>query len=135
MAEAIMKHLLKEDHLDSKYEITSRATSSEESGNSIYPNAQQKLREKGILNFSHQSKVFIKEEYNKYDLIIGMEDKNIDSLLRITGSDPQKKIRKLIPNHNIADPWYTRNFELTYQEIEEGCKTLIEELEKKRRGA
>lgn len=134
MAEAIMKNLLKEYHLELQYEIESRATSNEEVNNPIYPNAQQKLREKGILDFTHYAQTFEKEDYDKFDLIIGMEDTNIYKLLDIVKSDPQKKIRKLIPNHNIADPWYTRDFEISFQEIKKGCEALIIELEKKRRG-
>ena len=60
-----------------------------------------------------------------------MDDSNIQSLIRIVGSDQNKKIRKLIPNHEIADPWYTRNFEVAYQEIQSGCELFLEELIKR----
>lgn len=131
MAEAIMKRLVQEQHLNSEFLIESRATSIEELGNPVYPPAQQKLREKGITDFMHESQVFHKEEYDLYDYIIGMDDSNIRNLIRIVGSDPNKKISKLIANHDIADPWYTRNFEVAYQEIEQGCKTLLEKLTKR----
>lgn len=131
MAEAIMKRLVREHHLESNFLIESRATSIEESGNSVYPLAQEKLREKGIIDFFHKSQGFDKEEYDFFDYIIGMDDSNIQSLIRIVGSDQNKKIRKLIPNHEIADPWYTRNFEVAYQEIQSGCELFLEELIKR----
>lgn len=131
MAEAIMKELLKELNLELNFQVDSRATSFEEIGNPIYPLAQDKLREKGILDFSHQAQVFKKEDYVNYDYIIGMEDSNIYDLMHIIGSDKDKKIFKLIDNHNIKDPWYTRDFETTYQEIEYGCKAFLMELIKR----
>jgi len=131
MAEAIMNQLLEESGLKSKFIIESRATSKEEEGNPIYPLAKEKLIEKGISNFSHYSQVFTKEKYEYYDYIIGMDDKNIHSLLQIVGNDWNKKIKKLHPNHNILDPWYTRDFETTYQEIEKGCRLLLEDLIKR----
>ncbi len=131
MAEAIMKRLIQNQSPDSQFLIDSRATSIEELGNPIYPPAQQKLREKGIHDFTHKSQVFCKEEYDYYDYIIGMDDSNIRDLIHIVGSDPKKKICKLIENHNIADPWYTRNFEVAYQEIEQGCKAFLEKIIKR----
>ena len=131
MAEAIMKRLLKEYYLDMNFQVDSKATSFEEIGNPVYPPAQEKLEEKGILNFSHQAQVFRKEDYDNYDYIIGMEDSNIYALMRIVGSDKEKKIRKLIDYHDIADPWYTRDFEVAYQEIEYGCQQFLQELIKR----
>lgn len=131
MAEAIMKEILKEYHLNKSFQVDSKATSFEEIGNPIYPLAQKKLKEKGIIGFSHQAQVFRKDDYNNYDYIIGMEDSNIDDLIWIVGSDKDKKIGKLIPKHNIKDPWYTRDFETAYQEIEYGCRQFLKELIKR----
>lgn len=131
MAEAIMKQLLKENNLEKSFQIDSMATSFEEAGNSVYPLAQDKLKEKGILNFTHQAKVFRKGNYDEYDYIVGMEDSNIYDLMRIVGGDKDHKIRKLIEQHNIKDPWYTRNFEVAYQEIKYGCQQFLKELIKR----
>lgn len=131
MAEAIMKKLLKEYHLEMNFQVDSKATSIEEIGNPVYPLAQKKLEEKGILNFSHQAHVFKKDDYDNYDYIIGMEGSNIYALMRIVSSDKEKKIRKLIDCHDIADPWYTRDFEVAYQEIEYGCQQFLQELIKR----
>jgi len=131
MAEAIMQRLLKDHHLEMNFQVDSRATSFEEIGNSVYPLAQKKLKEKGILDFHHQAQILKKEDYDYYDYIIGMEDSNIYDLMRIVGSDRDKKVRKLIENHDIKDPWYTRNFEIAYQEIEYGCQQLLESLIKR----
>ncbi len=131
MAEAIMKKLLKEQKLEMIFQVDSMATSFEEVGNPIYPPAREKLKERGILAFTHQAKVFKKENYDEYDYIIGMEESNIYNLIRIVDADQEHKIRKLLGHHDIKDPWYTRDFETTYQEIEYGCRQLLEELIKR----
>lgn len=131
MAEAIMKEIIKEKDLESLFLIDSKATSYEELGNPVYYLAKEKLEEKGINNFYHRSQVFEKKDYSKYDYIVAMDDNNVKSLLGIVNDDSKNKIRKLLPNHNIADPWYTGNFELTYQEIKKGCLLLLDEITEK----
>lgn len=133
MAEAIMKKLVFESEIKEEFVIDSKATSTEELGNPIYPLAKKKLEEKGILYFSHNAQVFRKEDYDFYDYIIVMEDSNIRNLLYIVGNDDSKKIRKLIPNYDIDDPWYTRNFEKAYNDIYNGCQKLLKELMKQKK--
>lgn len=128
MAEAIMKKMVSDMGLSKQFLIDSKATSNEELGNPVYPLAKRKLEEKGIYNFSHQSQVFQKEDYDFYDYVIVMEDSNIRNLLYIIHSDPLLKVRKLIPDYNIDDPWYTRDFETAYDDIYYGCQKLLEEL-------
>ena len=112
--------------------IASAATSGEESGNGMHYGAVRILKEKGIPNPGHRAIQMDRADYDKYDYIIGMEDSNIRSILRITGGDPYGKVYKLLDftsiGGNIADPWYTHDFETTYNDIYKGCKGLMEAL-------
>lgn len=128
MAEAIMKKMVSDMGISKQFLIDSKATSTEELGNPIYPLAKKKLEEKGIYNFSHQAQVFQNEDYDFYDYVIVMEDSNIRNLMYIIGNDSLLKIHKLIPDYNIDDPWYTRDFENTYNDICYGCSQLLEKI-------
>lgn len=128
MAEAIFKEMVHSRGFDSMFEIESKATSSEELGHPVYPQVDFLLKEKGIHNFTHRASLFRKEDYEKYDYLIGMEKGNLYHLKRIVGHDAMHKMRLLIPNYDIEDPYYTRDFVRSYEEIREGCENLLSEL-------
>lgn len=130
MAEYIMKKKLKDLNLENEYLIVSRATSYEEQGNDIYPPAKRKLTEENIPFSNHTATRLEKSDYEKYDYFICMEQRNITNTLRIFESDPSNKIFTLL-DKDIADPWYTGNFDDTYNDLDYGLDNLIKELEKK----
>ena len=130
MAEYVLKHKLKQNNLDNKIEVVSRATSYEEQGNDIYPPAKRKLTEENIPFSNHTATRLEKDDYNKYDYFICMEQRNITNALRIFESDPNNKIFTLL-DKDIADPWYTGNFDDTYNDLDYGLDNFIQELEKK----
>lgn len=131
MAEFVMKHLVSEGK--QSFEIASSATSFEEIGNDIHYGTKAKLKEHNI-PYSHRAAVrFTKDDYNYYDYIIVMDDRNINGLQRIIGEDKYGKIHKLkdfSTGGNVADPWYTGNFDQTYGDILEGCTAFLEYLER-----
>ena len=130
MAEYIMKKKLKDLNLENEYHIVSRATSYEEQGNDIYPPTKRKLTEENIPFSNHTATRLEKDDYNKYDYFICMEQRNITNALRIFESDPNNKIFTLL-DKDIADPWYTGNFDDTYNDLDYGLDNFIQELEKK----
>ena len=130
MAEYIMKKKLKDLNLDKEFLIVSRATSYEEQGNDIYPKAKRKLEEENIPYDNHSATRLEQDDYRKYDYFICMEERNITNSLRIFESDPNNKVIKLL-DKDIADPWYTGNFDTTYSELDKGLNKLIELLTKK----
>ncbi len=133
MAEMIFKDLIYKNNKRYKYSCVSRATSMEELGNSIYPPALRKLEEKGITIEKHVATQIKKDDYEKYDLIIVMEERNRRDLLRIFGEDNSNKIHLLLEYTNnlrtIDDPWYTGDFDTAYDLIYEGCVGLYNYLE------
>ena len=135
MAEFIMKDIVKKNNLGEKIFIVSRATSSEERGNGIYHLAKEKLKEKGIIFDNDKvSTCLEKDDLCKYDYIIGMETKNIINIEKILETKDEKIKRILDYSNNprdIADPWYTNNFEKTYNDIYEGCQFFLDFLMKK----
>ena len=130
MAEFMMKKKINDLNLSNEFLITSKATSYEEQGNDIYPPAKRKLQEKNIPVEYHCAKRLEKADYTKYDYFICMEQRNIQNALRIFEKDPNNKIFRLLSNKDIADPWYTDNFEETYTDIEEGLNKLIDKLKR-----
>jgi len=134
MAECILKDMVERRGLSGEFFIDSAATSTEELGNPIYPPARQKLREMGVPLTGHRARQMTRGDYQDYDLILGMESANIRNILRITGGDPEGKVRRLLDGtahpRDIADPWYTGNFDVTYDDLVEGCQALLENLEK-----
>lgn len=124
MAEFVMKKMAKESGLENEFEIASAATSTEEIGNDIYPPAKRCLTEYGI-PFSHRAaRQMTRADYEYYDMIFCMDKNNIRSLRYILGEGPWPKVRLLL-NHNVADPWYTGNFEATYRDVVEGCELIL----------
>ena len=133
MAEFIFKYMINKKGLSREFIIKSAATSFEEIGNDIHYGAKDKLIQKNIPFTKRKAIRITPEDYEKYDFIIGMEEANIRNIKRIVGEDIDKKISKLLDYSNnprdIADPWYTGNFEITYNDIVEGCKGFIKYLE------
>lgn len=132
MAECVLKDMVERRGLAGAFFIDSAATSDEELGNPIYPPARQKLREMGVPLTGHRARQMSRGDYQRFDLILGMERANIRGILRITGGDPEGKVRRLLDGtarpRDIADPWFTGNFDVTYDDILEGCRTLLAEL-------
>lgn len=135
MAEYVMKKLVSDAGLSDGYEISSAATSTEEIGNPVYPPARRKLAEHGITCGGHSARQMTRADYDRYDLLIGMDRENMDSMRRICGGDPTRKQHLLMDYTdrpgNVADPWYTTNFEKTWQDVLQGCTALLEYLENK----
>ena len=127
MAEYVMKYLVEQAQLTDQYMIASAATSTEEIGNPVYPPARRKLAEHGISCQGHAARQMTRADYQRYDLLIGMDSANLRNMTRIAGGDPEGKIRPLLYDKDVADPWYTGNFEATWQDVLRGCQALLEE--------
>lgn len=130
MAEWVMKTLVKEARVEHLFEIDSAATSREEIGNPIYPLAQRCLYAHGIRGARHEARQVTAADYDHYDRIILMDQNNLRNIRRIIPSDPEGKICLLMSlvgkDRDVADPWYTGDFEATYRDVLEGCKKLLE---------
>jgi protein-tyrosine phosphatase len=133
MAESVMTHLVKQKHLDHFFEIASAATSREEIGEPPHYGTVNKLRQVGIPVIPHRAVQMTKADYDKYDYLIGMDTANIRNMNRIVGSDPEGKIYKLLSfagsGSDVADPWYTGDFDATYRDVVAGCEGLIRYLQ------
>jgi len=131
MAEYVMKDIVKKEGLENEFEITSGAVSDEEWFNPIYPPAQRKLREKGVPFGHHSAHKISKTEFDAQDIVIVMDRSNLRWLTRIVG-DLQDKVHMMMEyagqSRDVADPWYTGDFEQTYQDVLAGCKGLLEQI-------
>ena len=130
MAEAVMRHLVKETGAARSYFIDSAATSREELGNPIYPPAKRALAAHGIPSGDHTARQMTRADYDGFDLLIGMDHRNLANMRRIAGSDPESKICLLLayagrPEDEVADPWYTGDFEATFRDVRAGCLGLL----------
>ena len=127
------KELVKEAGLENDFLIESAATSTEEIGNSVYPPARRKLAEHGISCQGKTARQMTCLDYNRYDLLIGMDSWNIRNMRNICGGDPDGKIKMLMDYTNrpgdVADPWYTGDFESTWRDVLEGCQALLASIE------
>ncbi len=134
MAEFIMKDLVKKAGLEREFVIDSRATSTEETGNPIHHGTMGIFRKYQIPCTGHRAQQMTKWDYDTYDYLIGMDQSNIRGMMRIAGGDPEKKIYKLMEftdsGRDVADPWYTGDFEATYRDVSEGCRAFLEKLMK-----
>ena len=136
-----MKSIVSERSLSDRFYIASAATSTEEIwngvGNPVYPPAKRELAKHGISCEGKRAVQITKADYGKYDYILGMEERNIRNILRIVGKDPEHKVKLLLDysDHprDIADPWYTGNFESTYRDVVEGCEGFLLYLEREGR--
>lgn len=132
MAEFLLKDMVKKEGLSDRFVIASTGTSREELGNPVHQGTLKKLAQDHISAAGKQAVQLTKEDYDKYDLILGMERVNVRNILRIIGSDPQEKVHRLLDfteqPRDIADPWYTGDFDIAYAEIKAGCAALLKHL-------
>ena len=132
MAEFVMKHLVSEAGRTDEFEIASAATSTEEIGNGVYPPARRKLAEHGISCAGKTARQLTRRDYDHYDLLIGMDRYNLRNMERICGGDPDHKIHLLLDYTDrpgdVADPWYTDDFDATWRDCLEGCTALLKTL-------
>ena len=130
MAEYVMKHLVKKAGLEKEFFIDSAATSTEEIGNGVHYGTRRKLAEVGIPCGDHRARQMTKGDYEKFDLLIGMDGANLRNMRRICGGDVNGKLHLLLQyagsDRDIADPWYPGNFDATYEDVLAGCTALLE---------
>lgn len=129
MAEFVLKDMVEKRNIAEQFFIASAATSTEEIGNPVHFGTRDKLRKYGISVEGKTAVQLKKSDYDTYDYLIGMEQRNINNILGIVGNDPAGKVCKLLDYTNnprdIADPWYTGNFDITYDNIAEGCEAFL----------
>lgn len=130
MAEFIMKDKIRERGLAKRVQVFSCATSYSENGNPVYPPAVSKLKKEGVTIYPHVSVTIEKEDYDKYDMFIAMEKRNIERMMLKFGNDPDNKVSRLLDYsdnpRDIADPWYNDDFDTCYKDIVEGVDALID---------
>ena len=135
MAEFVMKDLVKKTGLASQFHIESAATSRDEIDNPVYPPARRKLAEHGISCERHAACQLTAQDYEEYDLLIGMEGANLKNMQRICGGDPAGKMHRLLDYTDrpgdVADPWYTGDFEATWRDVSTGCQGLLASIQNK----
>lgn len=130
MGEYILKDLVKKAGKQEQFQIASAATSREEIGNPVYPPARRKLAEHGISCDGHAARQLQRGDYDRFDLLVGMDMANLRDMRRICGGDPEGKIHPLLefagrPGEEVADPWYTGDFEAAWQDILHGCQGIM----------
>ena len=132
MAEFVMKDLVRKAGCEDEFHIESAATSTEEIGNEVYPPARRKLAEHGISCKGKTARQMKADDYDRFDLLIGMDSWNVHNMKLICDDDPEGKIHMLLDftekPDDIDDPWYTRDFETTWREVLKGCQCLLEHL-------
>lgn len=137
MAEFVMKHLIKQNGLSNEYSINSAATSTEEIGNGMHRGTRQKLTEENIPYTEHRAVQLNRADYEKYDYIIAMDSMNLRWIERIVGADRDNKVFRLLDfteaSRDVADPWYTGDFNATFRDVNKGCVALLKMTETKRR--
>ncbi|MGN0486598.1 MAG: low molecular weight protein-tyrosine-phosphatase [Acutalibacteraceae bacterium] len=136
MAEFIFKDMIQKQGRASDFFVASSATSTEEIwgdvGNPVYPPAREELKKHGISCGGKRAVQLKKSDYGKYDYFIAMDENNIRNIMRIFGGDPAHRVHKLLDftdrKGDVADPWYSRRFDVAYRDIEEGCGALLARL-------
>lgn len=132
MAEFVMKHLLSENGKENVVEVASAAVSQEEIGNDMYPPAKRKLTEKGVVFTHRAARRVTLADYRYYDYIVCMDHSNLRLIRNIIGDDTDNKITLLMEwtgiSRDVADPWYTGNFEATYQDVLVGCRCMLDKI-------
>ena len=134
MGEFILKDLAAKAGLADRFHIESAATSTEEIGNPVYPPARRKLAQHGIDCAGKTARQLTAADYGRFDLLLGMDRANIRNMTRICGGDPQGKIHLLMeyaghPGREVADPWYTGDFDATWDDVLAGCQGLLRKIE------
>ena len=134
MAEMVFKHLVKNAGRENEFYIDSAATSYEEIGNGVHWGTRRKLSEMGIKCEDHRARRITKKDYDTFDLLIGMDEENIYNMTSMWNGDPEGKVKTLLSfvdsSRAIADPWYTGNFDETFEDVMEGCNALLDYLTK-----
>ncbi len=129
MAEYLFKDMVSKRGIGSRFNIESAATTTEELGQPVHPGTYNRLLREGILCKGHKARLFKKTDYDKFDLIICMDEENMRGIYRIIKEDPKGKIHKMLEfagcNRDVADPWYTGDFDATYDDIYDGCVGLL----------
>lgn len=129
MGEFLLKHLTKEEGLANRFHIESCATSTEEIGRSLHPGAKAKLDAMGIPNQRRQARQLTRQDYDQFDYLLCMDEWNVRNSMRILRKDPAQKVHMLLEyagqHREIADPWYTGNFDETYDDLLVGCKAFL----------
>ena len=134
MSQYVLQDMVNKSHRSAEFEIASAATSTEEIGNPVYPPARRKLAEHGISCAGHHARQMTRCDYDYYDYLIVMDNWNLRNIRRFVPKDTKGKVYMLrdFTDHpgEIADPWYTGDFETTYQQIVEGCQGLLQYIDK-----
>lgn len=134
MAEFVFRDMVTKEGLEEHFYIASAATSMEEIGNPVHRGTREKLRQYGISTAGKYAIQLKKSDYDKYDYILGMERWNIVNMMKILHEDPENKVCRLLDfsdkPRDIADPWYTGDFDITYEDIVEGCEALLQHIRK-----
>lgn len=132
MAEYVMKDLVRKAGLAQQIAVSSAATSAEEIGNPVYPPARRKLAEHGISCDGHAARQLTRGDYERFDYLVGMDGENLAAMRRLFGGDPAGRLSLLLDHsdrpRDVADPWYTRDFEATWRDVGEGCRALLSEV-------
>ena len=136
MCEFVMKDLVAKAGRADQFEIASAATSTEELGNPVHPGTRRQLALHGISCEGKRARQVTRADYDRYDMLICADSNNIRNLRRITGGDPDGKISLVLdhtsrPGRDVADPWYSGDFETTWNDVSEGCSGLLRELTEK----
>ncbi|NLO84912.1 MAG: low molecular weight phosphotyrosine protein phosphatase [Clostridiales bacterium] len=138
MAEFVMKDLVQKQGLEASIHVASAATSTEELGNPVHSGTKRKLSEYGISCKDKTARQITRNDYGEHDYLIVMDDFNLRNMRKIIQGDPEDKVSKLLSfcgeSGDIADPWYTGDFDLTYQDVLRGCTALMHKLLKNERG-
>ena len=132
MCEFILKYMIRQKSLEDEFYIESCATSTEEIGRSLHPGAKRKLDEMGIPNERRRARQLTREDYDAFDYLICMDEWNVRNIMRIIRRDPENKVHMLLEyageRREIADPWYTGNFDETYEDLIRGCTGFLQYL-------
>ncbi len=132
MAEFVMKEMVKNSGLQERIYIESAATSTEELGNPVYPPARRIMAQHGIDCKNKTARQITRTDYDEFDYIVAMDEYNIRNMRRFFGNDPENKVSLLLSwaneNREVADPWYTGDFEATWDDVNLGCKALLEQI-------
>ena len=132
MAEFLFRDMVEKRGLGDKILVASAGTSAEEMGNPPHPKTQKKLRDNGIIVKGKQARQLTREDYDRYDYILGMDEYNIRNMRRLFREDPDNKVYRLLDLTNstrdIADPWYTGDYDQAYEDIYEGCIALLDKI-------
>ena len=130
MAEFLFRHMAEERGAGHRFEVASAATSREEIGNPVHPGTQRKLAQLGISTKGKTARQMTRRDYVEYDYLVCMDEYNLRNMMRITGGDPQLKMFRILDlserPRDVADPWYTGDFEATFRDLTEGCGLLLD---------